>query len=71
MAYVNTSRAAVARPSDRISGLFAQLGDALARRRVYRRTLDELRQLSDRELADLGISRMSIVDVAHEAAYGK
>jgi uncharacterized protein YjiS (DUF1127 family) len=70
MAYVNTTRAGMAQRTLRMHGLFAQLGDALARRRVYRRTLEELRQLSDRELADLGISRMNIADVAREAAYG-
>ena len=32
--------------------------------------LAELSQLSDRELADLGLSRHSIETVAHEAAYG-
>lgn len=71
MAYVSTSRAVSGRPSERLSGLFAGLGVALARRRVYARTLAELRQLTDRELADLGISRMSIGDVAREAAYGR
>lgn len=53
------------------AGLFASLGAALARRRVYNRTLEELRGLTDRELADLGISRFSIAQVAREAAYGK
>jgi uncharacterized protein YjiS (DUF1127 family) len=71
MAYVNTSRAVSARSSERLSGLFSGLGLALARRRLYARTLNELRQLTDRELADLGIARMSIVDVAREAAYGR
>ncbi len=70
MAYVNTTRAGMAQRTTRMSGIFAHLGDALARRRVYRRTLEELRQLSDRELADLGISRLNIADVAREAAYG-
>ncbi|WP_395541974.1 DUF1127 domain-containing protein [Neotabrizicola sp. sgz301269] len=71
MAYVNTSRVAAAQPTERFSGFFAGLGAALARRRAYSRTLTELRQLTDRELADLGISRVSIVDVAREAAYGR
>jgi uncharacterized protein YjiS (DUF1127 family) len=71
MAYANTSRAVAALPSERFSGFFAGLGAALARRRIYARTLSELRQLSDRELADLGISRVSIADVAREAAYGR
>ncbi len=70
MAYVQTSIAMTARSAERHSGLFANLGAALARRRLYARTLAELRELSDRELADLGMSRLSIARVAHEAAYG-
>ena len=68
MAQVLTSYTSATRQG---SGLFASLGAALARRRVYNRTLEELRGLTDRELADLGISRFSIAQVAHEAAYGK
>ncbi|WP_225027874.1 DUF1127 domain-containing protein [Xinfangfangia pollutisoli] len=71
MAYVTSTRAIAPRQAERFSGLFAGLGAALARRRVYTRTLSELRQLSDRELADLGISRVSLVDIAREAAYGR
>lgn len=52
-------------------GLLAGLRDALARRKVYRETLRELKSLSSRELADLGISRSMITRVATEAAYGK
>lgn len=66
MAYVLSTRS-----TERPSGLFAALGAALARRRVYSRTLAELSNLSDRDLAELGISRLSIADVAREAAYGK
>lgn len=36
--------------------------------RNYRRTLDELAQLSDRDLADLGMHRSLIREVAREAA---
>lgn len=71
MAYVSATRTVTARSAERQMGLFAQLGAALARRRLYARTLNELRQLDDRELADLGISRLSLAQVAHEAAYGK
>jgi len=39
---------------------------ALARRSVYRRTLGELQQLSDRELQDIGIPRSHIRRVALE-----
>jgi len=40
----------------------------LRRRRIYSRTLAELSALTDRELADLGISRFDIARVAREAA---
>jgi uncharacterized protein YjiS (DUF1127 family) len=68
MAYVNTTRAVR-------KGLLADLKDmvvsAIQARRVYTRTVTELNALSDRELNDLGISRISIPAVAREAAYGK
>ena len=51
--------------------LWAKVSEALARRRVYRQTLNELRALSSRELGDLGIHRSMITRVAYEAAYGK
>lgn len=37
--------------------------------RVYRNSLNELRALSNRELADLGLSRSMIKRIALEAAY--
>jgi len=45
--------------------------DELERRRVYRRTLDELHSLNSRDLADLGIDRSMIRSLALEAAYGE
>jgi uncharacterized protein YjiS (DUF1127 family) len=75
MAYVSTSRIAGAQGAGtflgRLQAAIARYDAALERRRVYARTLHELRQLTDRELADLGIARISIADVAREAAYGK
>ncbi|MBC7144599.1 MAG: DUF1127 domain-containing protein [Thioclava marina] len=53
------------------SKLKAKLSDAMARRKVYRQTLNELRSLSSRELDDLGMHRSMITRVAYEAAYGK
>ena len=41
-----------------------------ARRSAYVQTLHALQSMPDRDLADIGISRLSIKDVAHEAAYG-
>ena len=37
--------------------------------KLYRETLNELSELNDRELADLGISRFDIVRVAYEASF--
>lgn len=37
---------------------------------TYRRTLAELRNLSDRDLADLGMDRSGLRAIAHAAVYG-
>jgi uncharacterized protein YjiS (DUF1127 family) len=71
MAYINSSRAASFSLADRISGFVALTKANLARRAVYNQTVRELNTLTDRELADLGIARVDILSVAHEAAYGK
>ena len=49
----------------------ASLREGLARRKVYRQTLAELRSLSERELSDLGMHRSMLTRIALEAAYGK
>ena len=51
--------------------LVATLRETLARRKVYRQTLRELKSLSGRELEDLGRHRSMITRSAAEAAYGK
>jgi len=71
MAYVNTTRVARKGLLDRLAVLKDGVVTALQQRRIYVRTLAELNALSDRELTDLGISRLAIPEVAHEAAYGK
>ncbi|WP_372605039.1 DUF1127 domain-containing protein [Actibacterium sp.] len=43
--------------------------DELKRRRIYTQTMRELSSLSDRELADLGLTRSMIRSLAIEAAY--
>lgn len=55
----------------RIMTLIADFREARQRGRVYRQTLHELKNLSNRELNDLGIARSTITRVAYEAAYGK
>lgn len=51
-------------------GLLARFRKHLADQRLYRATVQELAQLTDRELADLGIHRASIRDIARESVYG-
>lgn len=45
-----------------------QMGEQLARRRLYRRTLAALSRLDDRELADIGISPTELRSAARAAA---
>lgn len=54
-----------------IAGLVERARDNMARNALYRRTVSELSNLSDRELSDLGIGRGMITRIAHEAAWGK
>ena len=54
-----------------IRGWFATLSQRFADNRLYARTLRELESLGDRELADLGLSRSSLRDVAYQAVYSK
>ena len=70
MAYVN-SRSASVSISDRFGALVKMVKDAVERRQVYAVTVRELSALSDRDLNDMGISRLAITDVAREAAYTK
>lgn len=71
MAYVNTTRIARKGFADRLVMVRDLVLTAIAQRRTYLRTVAELNALTDRELADLGISRLGITEIAHEAAYGK
>jgi uncharacterized protein YjiS (DUF1127 family) len=48
--------------------LFAKLADWSAKNRAYHATVSELYALSDRDLADIGISRSDIPAVARDAA---
>lgn len=57
--------------AQRFSALKVELAEKAAKRKVYRTTLKELSDLSDRDLTDLGLSRSMIKGIALEAAYGK
>jgi len=56
---------------DSLVTLVANTREALRRRAIYKRTIAELKGLSQRELDDLAISRCMIHRLAYEAAYGK
>ncbi len=51
-----------------LTAITARLKAAIARNRVYRQTQRELGLLTDRDLADLGISRSAITQIARDAA---
>lgn len=71
MAYVNASCSAHVSLGDRIATLAKAVNDYRLRRALYNQTRNELMSLSDRDLADLGLNRTMIDDVAASAAYGK
>lgn len=68
---IHHSNAAAGGFGSRILSFFTAIGEARARRKLYALTVRELRALSNRELADLGITRSMITRAAMEAAYGK
>ena len=71
MAYVNTTRTVTHGLADRFAAFVKSIKLAAQRRAVYDQTVRELNGLTNRELADLGIARLNIQDVARTAAYGK
>lgn len=71
MAYVNSHRVEGLGVVRWFGNVLARLSEARERRAVYVKTYRELSSMSDRDLADINLSRHLIEDVAHEAAYGK
>ena len=70
MAYITQDAAPSAIIAQRIAGFVQKVITAAERRAVYRTTYAELSQLSNRELADMGMNRSMIKQVAMDAAYG-
>lgn len=70
MAYYNQTRtdSGIERLLERTAQVFHEAAAAYAKHRVYRTTLNELRALRDRELADLGMHRAALRSIALEAA---
>ena len=54
----------------RLMAAIERMQENRARRVIYRQTVRELNALTNRDLADLGISRSMITRLAHEAAWG-
>ncbi len=53
----------------RIVYAFETIKKSMRQRRMYRKTVNELSSLSNRELSDLGLCRSMISDVARTAVY--
>jgi uncharacterized protein YjiS (DUF1127 family) len=68
MAYVSSTSHGSLGLRQRFADFVQSVRAARKARAVYLQTLEELSALTDRDLADLGIARISIEDVAREAA---
>lgn len=69
MSIVNDINRGVAAPNNRLAGIFGGVSHRWSQYKTYRKTLDELESLTDRELADLGITRLQLRSIAYKAAY--
>ncbi len=70
MAFVSLPRTgAPTALSTRLANATANFKTGLRNRRMFRKTINELNALSDRELHDLGLNRSMISDVARSAVY--
>ncbi|UWR23602.1 DUF1127 domain-containing protein [Sulfitobacter sp. S190] len=68
MTYYSDTNTAPASALSRIAAFFDGLNTRRRQYRVYRQTFNELAELNNRELADLGLSRSDIRRVSREAA---
>jgi uncharacterized protein YjiS (DUF1127 family) len=71
MSYANDTMVSAGGFVARFRALRADLAERAAKNRLFNQTRNELSQLTDRDLADLGLARADIADVAYQAAYGK
>ncbi len=70
MAFATDTRSLGATIGQRFSEFRASVTDQYAKYAIYRNTVSELNSLTDRDLADLGLTRSMIRGVAAEAASG-
>jgi uncharacterized protein YjiS (DUF1127 family) len=71
MAYATQTQAGSLSLLERVAEIREHAAEAYAAWRVYRNTVNELQDLSDRDLNDLGIARSQIRAIAMDAAYGQ
>ena len=69
MANITETRSFALPFAPRLAALRADWAERWAAYTTYRTTVRELSDLSDRELADLGLNRSNIRSIAYEAAY--
>ncbi len=69
MAHLSTTGAHSVSLGERLSTTFADFRERWVQYRLYRKTLNELSDLSARELNDLGISRANLRSVAYQSVY--
>lgn len=71
MAYYTGNRTQTTTLIQRLNDIRSAAVEAYGNWRIYRVTLNELQDLSVREMADLGINPSMVKRIALEAAYGK
>lgn len=71
MAIAPNAHGAAAGIADQLTAALHHLKDLVARHKAVRETYRELNALSDRELADLGLNRSMIRQLALETAKAK
>ncbi|MEI4195777.1 DUF1127 domain-containing protein [Roseovarius sp. E0-M6] len=70
MAFASDTHTGRAARSNANAGFFGQTVNSIQKWREFNKTRNELNSLSDRGLADLGISRGEIDAIARRAVYG-
>ena len=70
MAFLTDTFSAQGTLGDNFAAFVANIKEARTKRAVYKQTFNELANLSNRELADLGMHRSAIRRIAYETDYG-
>jgi uncharacterized protein YjiS (DUF1127 family) len=70
MAYVSAEKVSNVKIGERIGSYALGFGKRIGDYRLYMRTLRELQAMSERDLADLGLTSFQLKDVARDAVYG-